>query len=82
MKWRRFQRPGHRRVSCVTRPQRGRLSITVGTSKASTLGKKMQENIDPKGAPSKSQRKFSNREYELPSIAFMYVEHSSVGSGA
>ena len=30
MKWWRFQRPGHRRVSSITRPQRGQRLITVG----------------------------------------------------
>lgn len=53
-----------------------------GTSNASTLGKKMQDKIDPRGSPIRSQRKFSNRGYELPSIAFMFVEHSSVTYGA
>ena len=49
MKWWRFQRPGHRRASRIVWPQRGCLSITGGTSNASTLGQKTQDEIDPKG---------------------------------
>ena len=49
MKWWRFQRPDHRRASRIVWPQRGCLSITGGTSNASTLGQKTQDEIDPKG---------------------------------